>query len=82
MPDGKCRDENKNFFPIADQIHRTKGENKQNMIISVYIIQDVIFTQAKIQRKLTHPAIFKMGYKYNLNFDLGQLELILAMTTT
>ena len=52
MTDGKCRNQNKYLFPVATDVQRAEGDDKQNVVISILIIEDVILTQTEIQLEI------------------------------
>ncbi len=52
MTEGECRHQDKNFFPVAGYVDSTEGHYKQNVIIAVRIVEDVVFAQNEVEGEL------------------------------
>ena len=61
MADGERRDKDKKLLPVAHNIYGTECQHKQDVIIAIGIIQDMIFAQDKIELEFRHKKVAVYG---------------------
>ena len=49
MTDGERRDKDQNFLPVAHNVYGTERQHKEDVVIAIGIIKDMIFSQNKIE---------------------------------
>jgi hypothetical protein len=54
MTYSKGRDQNQDPSPVGHHIKRTQRDYKKNMIITIGVIENMIFSKAEVQGELTH----------------------------
>lgn len=54
MPNGKRCYQDQDFLPVAHQVNCAKRDYEEYVIISVLVIENMIFAQLKVQFKLAH----------------------------
>jgi hypothetical protein len=54
VANSKGSDQNQNLSPIAYQINGAQSQHEQNMVIAIFVVEDVVFAQTEIKGEFVH----------------------------